>query len=65
MSENDKTAGRSRRRANGFQDHWRPNPLDAWWAVTFPGVAIFLTVLSVSLIGDGVNDALNPKLRDQ
>lgn len=43
----------------------RPFILDAWWAVTFPGVAIFLTVLSVSLIGDGVNDALNPKLRDQ
>ncbi len=42
----------------------RPFILDAWWAVTFPGVAIFLTVLSVSLIGDGVNDALNPKLRD-
>ena len=40
----------------------RPFILDAWWAVTFPGVAIFLTVLSVSLIGDGVNDALNPKL---
>ncbi len=43
----------------------RPFILDAWWAVTFPGVAIFLTVLSVSLIGDGVNDALNPQLRDQ
>ena len=43
----------------------RPFILDAWWAVAFPGVAIFLTVLSVSLIGDGVNDALNPKLRDQ
>jgi peptide/nickel transport system permease protein len=34
-----------------------------WWAVTFPGFAIFLTVLSISLIGDGLNDALNPKLR--
>ncbi len=41
----------------------RPYILDAWWAVTFPGVAIFLTVLAVSLIGDGLNDALNPKLR--
>lgn len=39
--------------------------LDAWWAVTFPGVAIFLTVLSFSLIGDGLNDALNPKLRER
>jgi peptide/nickel transport system permease protein len=36
---------------------------DTWWAVTFPGLAIFLTVLSISLIGDGLNDALNPKLR--
>lgn len=37
--------------------------LDAWWPVTFPGLAIFLTVFSVSLIGDGLNDAFNPKLR--
>jgi peptide/nickel transport system permease protein len=36
---------------------------DSWWAVTFPGAAIFLTVLSISLIGDGLNDALNLKLR--
>ena len=36
--------------------------LDAWWAVTFPGFAIFLTVLGVSLVGDGLNDALNPKM---
>lgn len=40
----------------------RRNILDCWWAVTFPGVAIFLTVLSVSLVGDGLNDALNPRL---
>lgn len=36
---------------------------DTWWAITFPGLAIFFTVLSISLIGDGLNDALNPKLR--
>lgn len=36
--------------------------LDAWWAVTFPGFAIFLTVLGTSLVGDGLNDALNPKM---
>ena len=36
--------------------------LDAWWAVTFPGFAIFVTVLAVSLVGDGLNDALNPKM---
>lgn len=29
-----------------------------WWAVTFPGIAIMLTVLSVSLVGDGLNDLL-------
>ena len=39
--------------------------LDAWWPVTFPGLAIFLTVFAVSLIGDGLNDALNPKLRSR
>lgn len=37
--------------------------LDAWWAVTFPGAAIFLAVLAVSLLGDGINDAGNPRLR--
>ncbi len=37
--------------------------LDAWWAVLVPGSAIFIAVLSVSLIGDGINDALNPRLR--
>ena len=39
--------------------------LTCWWAVAFPGVAIFVTVLAVSLIGDGLNDALNPKLRER
>lgn len=36
---------------------------DAWWTVTFPGVAILIVVLSIALIGDGLNDAFNPKLR--
>jgi peptide/nickel transport system permease protein len=35
----------------------------AWWLAVFPGLGIFLTVLSMNLIGDGLNDALNPKLR--
>jgi peptide/nickel transport system permease protein len=39
--------------------------LSGWWAVAFPGAAIFVTVLAVSLIGDGLNDALNPKLRER
>lgn len=40
----------------------RRNILECWWAVTFPGAAIFVTVLAVSLIGDGLNDAFNPRL---
>lgn len=39
--------------------------IDAWWTVTFPGIAIFVTVLCVSLVGDGLNDAFNPKLRER
>lgn len=39
--------------------------LSCWWAVTFPGLMIFMTVLAISLIGDGLNDALNPKLRER
>jgi len=35
----------------------------SWWTVTIPGLAILLTVLSIALIGDGLNDAYNPKLR--
>jgi peptide/nickel transport system permease protein len=37
---------------------------DAWWLVTVPGAAILLTVLSINLVGEGLNDALNPRLRD-
>lgn len=39
--------------------------LDGWWVVTLPGVMIFLTVLGFSLVGDGLNDAFNPKLRER
>ena len=39
--------------------------LDAGYTVTFPGIAIFVTVLAISLVGDGLNDALNPKLRQR
>lgn len=35
----------------------------AWWMATFPGVAILLTVLAINLIGEGLNDAMNPHLR--
>ncbi|WP_163269361.1 ABC transporter permease [Chelativorans alearense] len=34
----------------------------AWWLSFFPGVAILLTVLALNLIGEGLNDALNPRL---
>jgi len=37
----------------------------AWWMPTFPGLAIFATVLSLNLVGDGLNDALNPRLRQR
>jgi len=35
----------------------------AWWFATFPGLAIMLTVLCINLLGDGLRDALDPKLR--
>jgi peptide/nickel transport system permease protein len=35
----------------------------AWWFTTFPGLAIMITVLSINLFGDGLRDALDPKLR--
>jgi ABC-type dipeptide/oligopeptide/nickel transport system permease subunit len=34
----------------------------AWWYMVFPGVALVFTVLAFNLVGDGLNDALNPKL---
>jgi dipeptide transport system permease protein len=35
----------------------------AWWMGTFPGLAIALIVLAVNLLGDGLRDALDPRLR--
>jgi dipeptide transport system permease protein len=35
----------------------------AWWVLTFPGLAILLAVLAFNLFGDGLRDALDPKLR--
>ncbi len=35
----------------------------AWWVVTFPGLAILLTVLGFNLVGDGLRDALDPRLK--
>ena len=35
----------------------------AWWVVTMPGLAILITVLAINLVGDGLRDALDPKLK--
>ncbi|MFC0219566.1 dipeptide transport system permease protein [Pseudochelatococcus lubricantis] len=37
--------------------------LRAWWVVTFPGLAILITVLAINLVGDGLRDALDPRLK--
>ena len=44
-------------------DAGRDNLLGAWWLSTFPGLAIVFTVLSFNLVGDGLRDALDPRLR--
>jgi peptide/nickel transport system permease protein len=36
---------------------------DAWWYAAAPGVAIFLTVMGFNLLGDGLRDVLDPRLR--
>lgn len=36
---------------------------NAWWAATFPGLAIAVTVLGVNMLGDGLRDALDPRLQ--
>ncbi len=38
--------------------------LRAWWVMTLPGIAILLAVLGFNLLGDGLRDALDPRLRD-
>lgn len=35
----------------------------AWWVTTFPGLAIMVTILSLNLLGDGLRDALDPRLK--
>lgn len=44
-------------------DSYRYLASGAWWAVLFPGLAIMLSVLGFNLLGDGLRDALDPKLR--
>lgn len=36
---------------------------EAWWMSVWPGISILLTVLAINLMGEGLNDALNPQLR--
>jgi ABC-type dipeptide/oligopeptide/nickel transport system permease subunit len=36
-----------------------------WWVSFFPGLAIMLTVLAINLLGDGLRDALDPRLRNR
>ena len=38
---------------------------EAWWMSTFPGLAIMLTALSVNLLGEGLRDALDPRLKSR
>lgn len=37
---------------------------DAWWVVTFPGLAIMISIFALNLFGDGLRDALDPKLKN-
>jgi peptide/nickel transport system permease protein len=37
----------------------------AWWMAAIPGIAIIVTVIAINLAGEGLNDALNPKLRQR
>src|SRR5262249_48621640 len=37
----------------------------AWWVSTFPGLAVMVTVLAINLFGDGLRDALDPRLKER
>jgi peptide/nickel transport system permease protein len=41
----------------------RPYMLNAWWISTFPGLAILILVLSINMLGEGLRDILDPRLR--
>jgi peptide/nickel transport system permease protein len=43
------------------QEHLR----NAWWMAFFPGLCIFLLVTALNLVGDGLNDVLNPRLKER
>lgn len=50
---------------NMLQDGQRELIAGAWWLTLFPGLAIFLTVLSFNLMGDGLRDAFDPRRRQR
>ena len=37
--------------------------LGAWWLLVFPGLAVFVTVMALNLVGEALRDALDPRLR--
>ncbi len=43
----------------------RSSFLEFWWTAAFPGLAIFVTVLAVNVLGDGIRDILDPKYRSR
>jgi len=43
------------------QEHLR----NAWWMAFFPGLCMFLLVTALNLVGDGLNDVLNPRLKER
>ncbi|MGL4503301.1 MAG: ABC transporter permease, partial [Planktothrix sp.] len=40
-------------------------PTGIWWTTLFPGLALTIMVVGLSLLGEGLNDFLNPRLRNQ
>lgn len=48
----------------GMLSEARPYIFTMWWLVTLPGILIFVTTLSVNLLGDGIRDAFDPRLRN-
>ena len=36
----------------------------SWWVSLFPGIAVVIAVLGFNLLGDGLSDALNPRIRE-
>ncbi|RME81978.1 MAG: ABC transporter permease [Planctomycetota bacterium] len=43
----------------------RSMPLEIWWLTLFPGMAIFITVTVYNLVGEGIRDAIDPRLKER